>query len=158
MRAIRRFRRSSVKRAYRGGQHQNEIWEYLEEQSQIDVPLDGPMGEMTKAQKRHLRNLAAVAYERELGAALKDLHSHFARWKTDEITAWDLNDLIHEHHNGISRELYKLYTEANPRMSVARALARDVIRWDEVKDDCRSLLTVMVEHFGSETSDENRHR
>src|SRR5688572_9828025 len=138
--------------------HQNEMWEYLDEQPQIDDLLDGPMREMTKAQKRHLRDLSAIAHERELGAALKNLHGHFARWQAGEITAWDLNELIHAHHNGISRELYTLYSGGNLQASVARALAKNVIRWDEVKDDCRPLLTDLVEYFSDETNDENRHR
>ena len=37
--------------------HQNEMWEYLDEQPEVDGSLDSPMGEMTKAQRRHLRDL-----------------------------------------------------------------------------------------------------
>src|SRR5688572_13579266 len=40
--------------------HQNEMWEYLDQQPQLDDLLDSSMIEMTKAQKRHLRDLAAI--------------------------------------------------------------------------------------------------
>jgi len=130
--------------------HQNEMWEYLEGPPQIDELLDAPMKEMTKAQKRHLRELSAIAHDRELGVALKDLHGHFARWQAGKITAGDLNELIHAHHNGIARELYNVYSGGNLQASVARALAKDVIRWDEVKGNCRALLADMVKHFGDE--------
>lgn len=130
--------------------HQNEMWEYLEEQPLAEEWLDTPMRERTKAQKRHLRDLATIAYDRELSEALNDLQGHFTRWQAGEITAWDLNELIHNHHNGISRELYRLYTGSNPAMPVARALARQLLRWDEVNESCRPLLTGMAEYFSSE--------
>jgi hypothetical protein len=108
------------------------------------------MQEISKAQKRHLRDLAATAYDRELSAALKELHGHFSRWQAEEITAWDLNELIHKHHNGISRELYNVYTGSDSLMPVARALARQLLSWEDVRDDCRPLLSRMVEFFSAE--------
>ncbi|HEU4391469.1 MAG TPA: hypothetical protein VFV34_27000 [Blastocatellia bacterium] len=133
--------------------HQNEMWEYLEERHWDDGFQDSPMRQITNAQKRHLRDLAAKAYDRGLRAALKDLHKHFASWQAGEIAAWDLNELIHEHHNGISRELYKLYTGRNPEVCVVRAITKDFIRWDEVKDDCRPLLKGILELSGNQNPD-----
>jgi hypothetical protein len=113
------------------------------------------MPEVSKAQKRHLRDLAARAYDRELSAALEELHRHFQRWKAEEIAAWDLNELIHKHHNGISRELYNMYTGSDSLMPVARALARQFLSWEEVRDDCRPLLSRMVDFFSSEDTNDN---
>ena len=111
------------------------------------------MQEMTKSQKRHLRDLAAMAHDRELSAALRDLLGHFESWQSNEITAWDLNELIHKHHNGISRELYSLYSGSNPEMPVARALVKNLLTWEEVREDCRPLLKRTVEYFQERPTD-----
>jgi hypothetical protein len=111
------------------------------------------MKEMTKSQKRHLRDLAAAAYDRELSAALGELHGQFGRWQAGEINAWNLNELIHKHHNGISRELHNAYTGSDPVFPVARALSRTFLSWDEVREDCRPLLSRSVECFSDERDD-----
>lgn len=108
------------------------------------------MQKMTKSRKCHLRDLNAMAYDRELSAALRELLGHFARWKAGEIDAWDLNELIHKHHNGISRELYNAHTGSNPVLPVARALAKRFLCWDDVREDCKPLLSGMVEYVGDE--------
>jgi hypothetical protein len=121
--------------------------------SSIVGPEDARMQQMTKSQKRHLRDLAATAYDRELSAALSELHGHFARWQADEIDSWELNELIHKHHNGISRDIYSAYTGSNPVMPVARALVKRFLGWDEVREDCKPLLSSMVEYFSDEDND-----
>ena len=105
------------------------------------------MNDLTKGQRRHLRELAAIAYDRELTAALNELHGHFTRWQAGELDAWELNELIHQHHNGVSRDLYNFYDGSNPEMLVASALAREVLSWDEVREDCRTELTRLASFF-----------
>lgn len=105
------------------------------------------MREATKAQKRHLRELASKAHERELAAALKELQADFGKWQAAQITAWELNERIHKHHDGISRELFSVYSNLKPDMAVARAVFNKVIAWDEVREDCRPLLESMVAFF-----------
>ena len=101
---------------------------------------------MNKSQKRHLRELARRCYEKEMSLALHDLYRNFKRWKNNEITAWELNDKIHEHHNGTARDLYKLYELSNdPRVIVSRAVVKGIITIDEVQEDCRPLLTRFIE-------------
>jgi hypothetical protein len=95
---------------------------------------------MTKEQKHHLRELAGVAYDRELSNALKDLFTHFEKWKRGEITAGELDREIHKHHNGISRSLYNLYSQNDPQMIVSQALQNEIIKIKEVREDCRSLF------------------
>jgi hypothetical protein len=63
----------------------------------------------TKANKRKLRELAGMAYRRELGAELSKLEEEFARWRSGEIDPFELSDRIHRFHDGISRDLYVLY-------------------------------------------------
>ena len=79
---------------------------------------------MTKSQKKHLRYLVGIAYDRELGVALDWLFEIYQQWKIGEIEAWDVNEEIHKHHNGISRELYNRYAYPDPCLLVARAISR----------------------------------
>ena len=41
--------------------------------------------ELTKAQRRRLRELGGMAYQRELSAELSNLESEFRRWRAFEI-------------------------------------------------------------------------
>jgi len=101
------------------------------------------MPEITKSQKRHLRQLADQCYEKEMSLALESLYDDFKKWKNEEITAWDLNDKIHEHHNVTARDLWKLYEHVNdPALSVATALAKGIIKIDDVAENCRELVEI----------------
>ena len=98
---------------------------------------------LTREQKRHLRKLSAIAYERELSNAMENLFSFFNRWKAGEIDVQTLDNQIHKHHNGISRDLYNLYTSNDPIVQVAHAIRSGVIKMEEVREDCWSLLKVL---------------
>jgi hypothetical protein len=50
----------------------------------------------------------------------------------------------------LTRELYNAYTGSNPVFPVARALSRKFLTWDEVREDCRSFLRGLVDHFTDE--------
>lgn len=102
---------------------------------------------MTKSQKKHLRYLAGIAYDRELGVALDRLFESYQQWKSGEIDAWDVNEEIHKHHNGISRELYNRYEYPDPCLLVARAIADGVLKLEEVNEDCHALLESDLEFF-----------
>ena len=99
------------------------------------------MTELTKKQKKHLRLLAGQCYEKEMSLALEKLYENFQKWKKSEITAWDLNDKIHEHHDLTARELWKTYEQMNDSgLAVAFALAKGIISIEDVDDDCRELV------------------
>ncbi len=106
------------------------------------------MTDLTKGQKKHLRELAAKCYEKEMSAALNELNKHFKKWESKEITTWDLDEKIHHHYKGKSRDLYKFYEQLNdPRIAVARAIANEIIAIEEVRDDCRPILERTVEYY-----------
>lgn len=107
--------------------------------------------ELTKAQKRRLRDLAGVAYERELAAASEALLAEFRRWKREEFDVFELNEKIHEFHNGISRTIYGRYVGMDPRFSVAQAIKSGVLKRAEIDDDLFSLVSGMVEVLSSRT-------
>ena len=90
--------------------------------------------------------MARRCYEKEMSLALQDLYKNFKKWENNEISAWDLNDKIHEHHNGTARDLYKIYELSNDsKIIVSRAVVKGIITIDEVQEDCRHLLARFIE-------------
>lgn len=91
----------------------------------------------SKSLKRKLRQMAEIAYERELTTASEALLQEFQRWKDKKIHVFELNDRIHEFHHGISRELYNRYSGNEMAMSlgVASALHRGILSREEVGED-----------------------
>ena len=94
----------------------------------------------TKTERRKLRELAGLAYERELSEALRELATDFAAWKGKSINAFDLSDSIHEFHNGVARDLWSLYNQLKPPMIVAGALERGVLTSKDVPAPLRAKL------------------
>ncbi len=81
-----------------------------------------------------------------MSLALQDLYENFKKWVNNEITAWELNDKIHEHHNGTARDLYKIYELSNDsKILVSRAVVKGIIKIKEVQEDCRPLLGRFIE-------------
>lgn len=83
--------------------------------------------------------MAGVAYEREMAAALDKLLAAFQEWKQGGTTVFDLDEKIHQYHNGTARELYKQYATGDPDMAVLLALAKGILKIEELNEDCRSF-------------------
>ncbi len=81
--------------------------------------------------------MAGIAYERELKTASEALLKDFNRWENNEIDVFELNDLIHKFHHGISRELYNRYSgnELICTFAVSSALHRGILSREEVGED-----------------------
>ncbi len=105
---------------------------------------------ITKAQKKHLRKLAGIGYERDLSRCLVVVKENFEEWENGEITVWDLNDKIHEYHSEIARALYKTYTMTDPAFPVAFAIKQGVLTIEEVNEDCRQLLQGLLEYLNED--------
>jgi hypothetical protein len=52
-----------------------------------------------------MRELARLAYERELAAALTEVEQAFGRWRAGEIDAFGVEHIIHQFHQGTALEL-----------------------------------------------------
>jgi hypothetical protein len=94
----------------------------------------------TKAQRRRLRELGGIAYERDLSDELTKLESVFARWRGGEIDAFEVSETIHRFHQGPSRELFSKYDHSNLEWAVAHAIHRGVISEEEAGADAIELL------------------
>jgi hypothetical protein len=87
---------------------------------------------LTKAQKREIRRLTGLAHARELAMAAGELQAQFERWSKGEFDVFELNERIHQYHDGISRDLYKRYVMGEAEWSLAAAIAREIVREPEV--------------------------
>jgi hypothetical protein len=106
------------------------------------------MTDLTKSQKKHLRQLAGQCYEKEMSLALETLYEDFQKWKKLEITAWDLKENIHKYHNGTARDLWKLYEQMNdPGFAVSLALAKGIIKIEDVHENCRALMERKIDAY-----------
>jgi hypothetical protein len=101
----------------------------------------GTNRDFTKAQRRRLRELGAVAYERELSAELAGLESEFGRWRAGEIDAFELSDAIHRFHQGPARRLYSKYDHSNLDFAVAHAIVRGLLSAEEAGAEAMELLS-----------------
>ncbi len=100
--------------------------------------------EFTKGEKKKLRALAREAYARDLDQALRELDSGFSDWRRKQIDGFQLTDLIHEFHQGPSRELYLQYERLDPGFLVARAVARGLLRTEEIPSSIASVLSPLI--------------
>lgn len=103
--------------------------------------------DLTKAQRRKLRELAEIAYARELAAELAKLDKDFAAWRSGGIDPFELSDRIHRFHDGACQELYVHYRNVQPSLSVARAVALQLLSEAEVPSEIRSALESAVEFY-----------
>ena len=91
--------------------------------------------------------MSGVAYERALIAALDDLLASFQEWKQGDMTPFALDEEIHRYHNDTARDLYKLYGMENQDMAVLIALAKGILKIEELNEDCRSFYQERVDRF-----------
>ena len=99
-------------------------------------------GRWTKKQRRELRELQGLAWERELEDALHELRSDFEAWaEKKEISAFELSDRIHKFHNGRSRELYNMYSGSLDSFRIGPVVARGVIDGSELSDELRDIAS-----------------
>lgn len=101
----------------------------------------------SKKQRRELRNLQGLAWERELGNALGELREDFRVWENGEISPFELNDRIHRFHNGRSRELFNTYGGSLYSFWIAHVIARGVIKESEVSEDLLAELRADIDMY-----------
>jgi len=108
------------------------------------------MRDIPKGLKRLVREWAAVAHDRELAKALLALGAQFERWQQGEITAADLNDLIHQFHQGTSREIWKKYATNHLEPAVAFAVATGILRREELPPELLQHAAGLIEFYEAE--------
>ena len=75
-----------------------------------------------------MRVLLELAHTRELSNALEQLETAFQTWRSGEIDAFDLDQRIHEHHQGPSRKIWRKYSsESEWELALTAALHNEVL-------------------------------
>ena len=110
------------------------------------------MQDTSKRLKRLVREWVAVANDRELSKALIDLRAHFEAWQRGEISAADLNDLIHQFHQGASREIWKKYATNHLEPAIGFAVATGILRQEELPPELLQHVAGLIEFYGAEHS------
>ena len=111
--------------------------------------------EFSKAQRRRLRELGAVAYERDLSAELSKLETEFGRWRAGEIDAYELSDHIHRFHQGPARKLFSVYDHSNLDFAVAHAIHRGLITEEEAGADAIEMLRAHLAFLRDQEADDS---
>jgi hypothetical protein len=78
-----------------------------------------------------MRELVALAYERELRLELTQLADMFELWKADKLDTIALAERIHKYHNGAARKIYDKYNDIEPDIALGYALNADTISEEE---------------------------
>jgi hypothetical protein len=110
------------------------------------------METITRSERKLLRGLASVAYERELGRALDRVQVVFEAWKSGRSSPHDVSAAIHEFHDGVARDLYVLYTRIDVAQAVARALAHGWIGESEIPPHLLAKLEQSIAFYRSEVA------
>ena len=114
------------------------------------------MDRLSKLQRRQLQQLLALAHDRALTTALHALDEQFRAWKAGELTAFDLNERLHQHHDGASREIYRNYMAGDVTLGVMLAVEKGIVAIEEVPKESRDLVARGAEVFQDPTqSDED---
>jgi len=105
-----------------------------------------------KRVRRLVRDWAAIAHDRELTKALQDLRTQFDRWERGEITAADLNEIVHRYHEGPSREIWKHYATNHLEPAVAFTVATGLIRREELPSELLEHLANWIQFYEADDS------
>ena len=99
--------------------------------------------------RRTLRDLAGIAYERELRRLLKPLGAAFARWQAGEMETGDLVAQLDAFSKGhAKRRLWEQYhTNSIIPMVVAAAFVRGILSEKEVPAEVRTVLEGAIEFY-----------
>ena len=113
----------------------------------------------TKSERRRIRELAHVAWERQLRSAIETLGQSINEMSDRRLTPFEVNDRIHEFHNGISRELFGLYSDSAPWWSVCRAHLNGVLTdldLDSITETMRAGIRQFAATFRERNDTETR--
>jgi hypothetical protein len=108
------------------------------------------MTDLSKRRRRLIREYSAHAHEAELRLALLSLAEDLDRWRSGEISSFELSDAIHEFHDGAARELWKCYNMGVPEWALARAIHSGTLDRTRVPDELLQYLHHHLEHLDAE--------
>ena len=97
--------------------------------------------------KKRLRELALLAIEKELGLQLQELAEHVESWKSGKLSNRELRHVLHAYVDGPSRELFRRHREVPDDIFVADAVARNVLKEEEVPQELLPYIRNGVQFY-----------
>ena len=91
-------------------------------------------GDFTKSDRKRIRQLADLAWERGLRVELRKIAVAMEEMESGRLTPFDVTDRIHEFHDGASRDLYNQFSSSLPWLAVCRAYFDGVLTDDDIAD------------------------
>lgn len=101
----------------------------------------------SKRLKKALREHAGRAWEAEMAAALAALAAKFDAWKVGTMSTADLDVAIHEHHNGIARDIWKRFSIGDVKVPLAQAVASGVVSKESLPPEVVAHIAPLLEYF-----------
>jgi hypothetical protein len=98
-------------------------------------PLDA-VDELTKPQRRAIRELLGEAHEAEIGAALLDVEAALSEWRSGKILPSEVNARIHEYHKA-AQQIFKTYNYLEPMLALSRAVVFGFIKLENIPEALR---------------------
>jgi hypothetical protein len=108
------------------------------------------MADTPKRIKRLLREYAAAAHEEELRRALIPVAEAFGRWERGELGSGELSEIIHQFHQGPSRDLWVRYNAPHLEMVVAFAITTGVLGRDTIPAELLEHLAGSMRFYEEE--------
>ena len=110
------------------------------------------MDELSKSQRKVLRDCAARVYEAEATRKLEELECDFKRWRDRELDVGELLESIHKFHQVQAKDLWSIYQSLKPPEIVARGIALQLVAESDVPEDIIQHLRPLIAFF-SRTSE-----
>ena len=110
----------------------------------------------SKSERRFVRELAQIAWERQLRDEIEKLKEVFGEMDAGNATPFDVQERIHQFEVGVARDLFKKYSPSDPWFAVCRARYDGVLTEEEfegasdyVRERCRTMVALIEEHLQS---------
>src|SRR6185369_11341487 len=99
---------------------------------------------------KRMKELAQLAYERDISRCIDVLHAQMNEWKEGKTTVWDIEQSIHEFHNKIARGLYRSYAMTDTFLAVAFGVAQGVLSLDDIPKSEKAKIQDVAESINRE--------
>lgn len=103
------------------------------------------MKEYRKETRKKFKELANLAWQRELDRHIASLAERFDEWRKKKIDCFQLNELIHKFHDGPSREVWKKHNNLDADVIVTMAVASGILKKEEIPQDILQYIEKQVE-------------
>lgn len=105
------------------------------------------MSDTPKSINKLIQEYAAIAHERELIPPLHAMQAEFDRWEKGEISAWQLNNKVHEFQKGPLKEIWTKYEMSSKEAIIAFAIASGILQEEGIPNELMEHLGRMIEFY-----------